>query len=217
MKLGNAGWRLGVCFGRWSSSHGLHHQSYSVMQIGPLGKFFLSISVPWLKQSSYTQKCHRKRKENDDPVWLTDISSHIQWGFRVSEMLQILSWGIKHALETQHVVKAAVVCRSKAQLSHSVLWCPVLLMYLFGAKCAGNSSSKRFPLKLCSHGLFCYCFDLKCFKVMDGWGKFSDAYAPQIYTCNSNSSFWNVLFIFYSVNAFWWVSYKKLKNRLAVE
>lgn len=61
------------------------------MQIGPFGKFFLSVSVPWLKQSSYIQKCHGERKENDDLIWLAGIFSHMQRGFRVSEMLQILS------------------------------------------------------------------------------------------------------------------------------
>lgn len=123
MKLGNAGWRLGCVL--WS----MKQQSWvaSAELLSDANRSFWkvlseSISVPWLKQNSYTQKCHRKRKENDDLVWLADISSHIQWGFRVSEMLQILSWGIKLALETQHVVKAAVVCLSKAQPQ-----CPMML------------------------------------------------------------------------------------------
>lgn len=146
MKLGNAGWRLGVCFGQWSTSHGLHHQSYWVMQIGPFGKFFLNVSVPWLKQSSYIQKCHGERKENDDLIWLTGIFSHMQRGFRVSEMLQILSWGIKHALEMQHVVEAAVVCCSKAEPQNSVMSCTANVRHLFGARCAKNSSFKRFSV-----------------------------------------------------------------------
>lgn len=81
--------------------------------------------------SSHTQAHHRGRKESDDPFWLTNISSHAQRGFRISEMLQMLSWGSKHAdtkhtSQTQHVGQAAF--QALAQPAPRILWYLVVLM-----------------------------------------------------------------------------------------